>query len=149
MFYIFFSKGAINLHKEGIFNGFLHAGVTGSSRGFFSEGPYLLKLVLLLIAGFIAYSIAKTLKIWMTNNASPLQSRVASAVTKRSEVWGGRGHASTNTSYYVTFEFQDGSRMELEVKAKAYGLIVEGDRGELSYKGSRFRGFVRSRQANL
>lgn len=137
------------MHKEGIFNGFLNSAVASSSRGFFSEGPYLLQLVLLLIAVFVAYTIARALKIWMTNNASPLESRVATAVTKRAEVWGGRGHAGTHTSYFVTFEFQNGSRRELEVKAKAYGLIVEGDRGELSTKGTRFKGFARSGRHNL
>lgn len=35
----------------------------------------------------------------------------------------------THTSYYVTFEFHNGSRRELEVKPKAYAMIVEGDRG--------------------
>ncbi|AIQ41177.1 hypothetical protein R50912_14955 [Paenibacillus sp. FSL R5-0912] len=106
-------------------------------------------MVLLLIAVFVAYTITRALKIWMTNNASPLESRVATAVTKRAEVWGGRGHAGTHTSYYVTFEFQDGNRRELEVKAKAYGLIVEGDRGELTSKGTRFKGFARSSRRNL
>lgn len=137
------------MHNEGFFDGFMNLTVSSSQGGFFSKGPFLLKLVLLLIAVFVAYTIARALKIWMTNNASPLESRVATAVTKRSEVWGGRGHAGTHTSYYVTFEFQNGSRKELEVKAKAYGLIVEGDRGELSSKGTRFKGFVRHSRRNL
>lgn len=122
----------------------MYLAVASTFRGFLSEGPYLLKLVLLLFIGFFIYKVAKLLKTWMTNNTSPLQSRVASAVTKRTEVWGGRGHASTNTSYFVTFEFQNGNRMELEVKTKAYAQIVEGDRGQLNYQGSRYKGFVRS-----
>ncbi|WP_339224622.1 DUF2500 domain-containing protein [Paenibacillus sp. FSL H8-0332] len=104
----------------------------------------MLKLILLLIAGFVAYTIWRGLKTWMTNQTSPLQSRVVTAVAKRSEVWGGRGHMGTHTSYYVTFEFHNGSRRELEVKPRAYAMIVEGDRGELSYQGSRFKGFVRA-----
>ncbi|WNS46895.1 DUF2500 domain-containing protein [Paenibacillus sp. MMS20-IR301] len=122
----------------------MNSAILSSSRGFFFEGPILLKLVLLLITGYIAYTIVKAMKTWMTNNASPLQSRLVTAVTKRIEVWGGRGHAQANTSYYVTFEFHDGTRMELEVKAKAFAQIVEGDRGQLSYQGTRFKGFVRA-----
>ncbi|WP_063830950.1 DUF2500 domain-containing protein [Paenibacillus sp. FSL R7-277] len=104
----------------------------------------MLKLILLLIAGFVTYTIWRGLKTWMTNQTSPLQSRVVTAVAKRTEVWGGRGHMGTHTSYYVTFEFHNGSRRELEVKPRAYSMIVEGDRGELSYQGSRFKGFVRA-----
>ncbi|MBW4083991.1 DUF2500 domain-containing protein [Paenibacillus sp. S150] len=45
--------------------------------------------------------------------------------------------------FYVTFEFQDGSRAELMVPDREFGLIVEGDKGRLSYQGTRFKGFVR------
>ncbi|OMF99508.1 hypothetical protein BK147_07705 [Paenibacillus sp. FSL R7-0337] len=122
----------------------MYPAAASSQSGFFTEGPFLLKLILLLIAGFVAYTIWRGLKTWMTNQTSPLQSRVVTAVAKRTEVWGGRGHMGTHTSYYVTFEFHNGSRRELEVKPKAYAMIVEGDRGELSYQGSRFKGFVRA-----
>ncbi|MCE3200549.1 DUF2500 family protein [Paenibacillus sonchi] len=33
--------------------------------------------------------------------------------------------------------------MELMVPDKEFGLIVEGDQGQLSYQGTRFKGFVR------
>lgn len=132
------------MHKPGFFNENMNLGSASASLSFLTEGPYLLKLVLLLIIGFIVYTSAKALKIWISNNASSLQSKGAAAVTKRSEVWGGGGYSRTSTSYYVTFEDQAGSRMEFEVKAKAYGMIVEGDWGRLSYQGTRFKGFVRS-----
>lgn len=134
------------MHHAGLFNG-LYPAASSSQSGFFTEGPFLLKLILLLIAGFVAYTIWRGLKTWMTNQTSPLQSKVVTAVAKRTEVWGGRGHMGTHTSYYVTFEFYNGSRREFEVKPKAYAMIVEGDRGELSYQGSRFKGFVRSDSA--
>ncbi|MEK3714711.1 DUF2500 domain-containing protein [Paenibacillus sp. FSL R7-0333] len=131
------------MHNAGVFNG-LYPAAASSRSGFFTEGPFLLKLILLLIAGFVAYTIWRGLKTWTTNQTSPLQSRVVTAVAKRTEVWGGRGYMGTHTSYYVTFEFHNGSRRELEVKPRAYAMIVEGDRGELSYQGSRFKGFVRA-----
>ncbi|WP_340023103.1 DUF2500 domain-containing protein [Paenibacillus sp. FSL K6-1096] len=108
------------------------------------NATFVLQLILVLIACFVAYTIVMQIKIWITNYTSPVESRLATAVTKRTEVWGGRGYlAGTHTSYYVTFEFRDGSRRELQVKPKAHALIVEGDTGELSYQGSRFRGFAR------
>ncbi|MFD1775121.1 DUF2500 domain-containing protein [Paenibacillus rhizophilus] len=45
---------------------------------------------------------------------------------------------------YVTYEFQNGARIELEVPDNMYGLVVEGDRGELTYQGTRFKGFNRA-----
>ena len=53
------------------------------------------------------------------------------------------GHTSTSTTYYVTFEVCSGDRMELRLQGHEYGLIVEGDRGELTFQGTRFLGFTR------
>lgn len=103
--------------------------------------PLFFKLMFLLVIGIFIFVIIKSIGIWSSNNASPLVSAYASAVTKRTEVWGGSGDSGAHTSYYVTFEFQDGRRVELQVPNKAFGLIVEGDRGELVYQGTRFKGF--------
>ena len=49
----------------------------------------------------------------------------------------------SSTSYYVTFELENGGRMELSVKGSEYGMLVEGDTGALSYQGTRYLGFER------
>lgn len=132
------------MHDTGLNNGLLYPAVSSARSGGGLNGTFVLQLILVLIACFVAYTIVMMVKTWITNYTSPVESRLATAVTKRTEVWGGRGYlAGTHTSYYVTFEFRDGSRRELEVKPKAHALIVEGDMGELSYQGSRFRGFAR------
>lgn len=51
-------------------------------------------------------------------------------------------HTST-TSYYATFQVQSGDRMELSVPSTEYGLLVEGDEGDLTFQGSRFLRFDR------
>ena len=53
------------------------------------------------------------------------------------------GH-HTYTYYYVTFEVDSGDRMELGVEDAEYGLLVEGDRGRLTFQGTRFLGFERT-----
>ncbi|QUL57437.1 DUF2500 domain-containing protein [Paenibacillus tritici] len=131
------------MHNDGVFSGFLHPAAVSAQGGGASAFPFILKLVLLLIAGYVTYTIVMMIKTWITNYTSPVQSRVVSVVAKRTEVWGGRGYMGTHTSYYVTFEFQGGQRRELQVKPKAYATMVEGDRGNLSYQGSRFTGFER------
>jgi hypothetical protein len=51
---------------------------------------------------------------------------------------------STSSSYYVTFEVASGDRMELLVPTNEYGYLIEGDRGELTFQGTRYLGFART-----
>ena len=50
----------------------------------------------------------------------------------------------TFTTYYVTFQVESGDRMELAVDGEDYGMLVEGDRGRLSFQGTRYLGFERN-----
>ena len=52
-------------------------------------------------------------------------------------------HTSTSTSYYATFQVESGDRMEFLINGREYGLLVEGDRGRLSFQGTRYLGFER------
>ena len=45
--------------------------------------------------------------------------------------------------YFVTFEVASGDRMELAMSGREYGLLVEGDRGQLTFQGSRYLSFDR------
>ena len=53
------------------------------------------------------------------------------------------GHTSSSTTYYVTFQVASGDRMELCVGGPEYGMLVEGDFGDLSFQGTRYLGFQR------
>ena len=56
---------------------------------------------------------------------------------------GGVGHTTTSTTYYVTFQVESGDRMELNLSGQEYGLLAEGDRGKLTFQGTRYLGFER------
>jgi Protein of unknown function (DUF2500). len=101
-------------------------------------------LVIVLVVGGFLYVIGKGLTTWTSNNAADLMQRPCRVVDKRTEVWGGSGDSSANTSYYITFEFEDHTRIELQVRANQYGLIAVGDMGELMYQGTRFKEFNRA-----
>jgi Protein of unknown function (DUF2500) len=96
-------------------------------------------------------SIVKGLAEWASNNRQPVRSDGARVVVKRTEV-GGHTHANrrghTWTSYFCTFELDDGSRHEFCVSGPEYGLLAEGDEGTLAFQGTRYRGF-RRRAAGL
>jgi hypothetical protein len=68
----------------------------------------------------------------------------AKVVTKRTSVHGG-GETNAHNSYFVTFEFDSGDRLELQVKGQEYGQLVEGDNGELQFQGTRYLGYTRYR----
>ncbi|WKL05192.1 DUF2500 domain-containing protein [Paenibacillus amylolyticus] len=57
-----------------------------------------------------------------------------------------KGDSSATTRYYVTFEFDNGERTELIVGGNHYGMMVENDRGMLTYQGTRFKHFERDVQ---
>ena len=49
--------------------------------------------------------------------------------------------SSTYTRHFVTFELENGGRVELGVKDSEYGMLAEGDQGLLTYQGTRYIGF--------
>ena len=51
------------------------------------------------------------------------------------------GIRSTGTRYFAAFAPEGQPEVELEVSAKAYEQLKEGDCGTLRFKGSRFLGF--------
>lgn len=76
------------------------------------------------------------------DNVAPEVSAAAAVVDKRLETSGG-GERMITQSHYVAFEQADGTRFELEVPPGEYGLLVVGDRGTVTMKGSRYLGFAR------
>ena len=115
----------------------------------------LFSIIFFCILGLIIYNIAKNISTWNQNNHSEKLTVPAKIVAKRTQVSQhqqpnagdpSRAHGFTvisSTSYYVTFELENGGRMELSVKGSEYGMLVEGDTGVLSYQGTRYLGFER------
>lgn len=107
--------------------------------------------VFLLMVCMILVMIFKMLKEWNENNHSPRLTVYAKIVAKRASVShhhhteaNGVGHTTSSTTYYVTFEVESGDRMELHVSGREYGMLAEGDRGNLSFQGTRYLGFERA-----
>lgn len=103
-------------------------------------------IFLIVIIGFIVTAVGG-ISTWNTNNNTPLLTVPAKVVTKRSHTRhrhnSNTHHASHSTSYYVTFEFESGDRLELHVASTEYGYLVEGDTGKLSFQGTRYKSFER------
>ena len=85
---------------------------------------------------------------WHKNNNSPRLTVQATVVSKRMEVTrhhDANSHMShSSTWYYATFQVESGDRMELSIPDRDYGYLVEGDRGSLTFQGTRFLSFNRA-----
>ncbi|PZD97339.1 hypothetical protein DNH61_03025 [Paenibacillus sambharensis] len=54
-----------------------------------------------------------------------------------------RGVRGRREKHYITFEFRDRTRKELRVDANQFGEVIEGDKGSLTYQGTRYKAFIR------
>lgn len=124
-------------------------GMSGFNTSFnIMSGLFVVMFVLVL--GVFVVTIIKGIGQWNKNNHSPRLTVPATVVSKRTDVThhrhGGANdhmHHHTSTWYYVTFQVDSGDRMEFSVTGQDYGMLIEGDRGNLSFQGTRYQGFER------
>ena len=118
----------------------------GGDPGFdvtFSIMQVIMLLVFVLVLGSIIVTLIRGVGEWNKNNQSPKLTVPATVVAKRSDVHRGIETMHTFTSYYVTFQVESGDRMEFEVSDMEYGMLAEGDRGMLTFQGTRYLNFRR------
>ena len=132
-------------------------GSFGISGIMFSVIPVIVVLGFILVFGLIIFRVVQGAKTWKKNNDSPVLTVSAKVVTKRSDVnYHHHNNNMTNnmpnntmdmgyssTDYYVTFEVPSGDRMEFHVPDVEYGMVTEGDHGNLTFQGTRFLSFER------
>jgi len=127
--------------------------------GFFGMGFGFLGviyiIIFLLVIGFFIFIFARIIGQKQQNDRSPRLTVSATVVSKRGDVTvhhhdhDGMHHHTSSTTYYATFLGENvprhGDRMELPVPATEYGLLIEGDEGDLTFQGTRFLSFDRRR----
>ena len=112
--------------------------------------------VFVVVIGTFIIVTVKGISTWNKNNNSPRLTVAAEVVSKRinvahhrhanaGDVTGAHGyHTTSSTWYYVTFQVESGDRIELSVSGSEYGMLADGDRGKLSFQGTRYLSFERS-----
>ncbi|MGG3914196.1 DUF2500 domain-containing protein [Rossellomorea vietnamensis] len=115
----------------------------GGGDFMFQAVPIFIGIIFVIVISFILFSAVKGVTQWSQNNQSPTLNVWAKVLGKRTAVKGG-GESRAYSHYYITFEVESGDRMELKVKDMDYGMLVEGDEGELTFQGTRYLGFERS-----
>lgn len=111
--------------------------------------PLMFGAVFLLIVGVMILALVRSASEWSSNNSSPVLSVDVRVVSKRTNITRHMSQADSShmtrnsTVYYATFQVESGDRMELRMSGREYGLLAEGDRGKLTFQGTRYRGFER------
>ena len=105
--------------------------------------PFLMFSVVFIVI------LVKIIGQWHNNNQSPRLTVPAVVVAKRGHTThhhdaGNIHNSHSSTTYYITFQFESGDRLELHVPSSQFGYLVEGDRGNLTFQGTRFLGFERT-----
>lgn len=115
----------------------------------------LFPIMFILIFIIIVFTFVKGIATWFKNNNSPRLTVSARIVAKRQntthnnqpnagDISGAHGfHTISSTSYYVTFQVDSGDRMELSVSGSEYSVLAEGDKGQLTFQGTRYLTFDR------
>lgn len=111
-------------------------------------------IIFLLFFAMFAYvfisTIVRQAKQERKNDNPPRLTVDATVVAKRGNTTrhhhhgaNGHHHHTYNNTYYATFQFESGDRIELQMAGHEFGLIIEGDKGKLTFQGTRFLGFER------
>ena len=118
----------------------------GGDPGFgvtFSIMQIVVPVMFVLVFGIIIVTMVRGVGEWNKNNQSPKLTVPVTVVAKRSDVHRGIETMHTFTSYYVTFQVESGDRREFEISDTEYGMLAEGDSGELTFQGTRYLNFRR------
>lgn len=118
---------------------------------FFFESvfPVIFMIVFIVILCSAIVTIFKGIGQWNKNNHSPRLTVPATVIAKRSHTSHSHSHNNSNihhssTIYYVTFQFESGDRSEFVVSGHEYGMLAEGDLGNLTFQGTRYLSFTRT-----
>jgi hypothetical protein len=116
----------------------------------FTIVPIIITIVFVSVFGLIIFTIIKGISTWNKNNAQPKLTVLAKLVSKRADMSthmhndnDNFSHSNTSTTYFVTFEVASGDRLEFDVTGNEYGLLIEQDKGDLTFQGTRYLGFKR------
>ena len=123
----------------------------GIGDAMFSIVPVIVIIGFVVVIGLIVARSIQGAKQWKRNNDSPVLTVAATMVTKRMNVshhhhstgTDNIHHSTSSTTYYATFQVESGDRMEFVVRDTEYGLLVENDKGQLTFQGTRYLGFER------
>ena len=104
-----------------------------------------MQIFVILWFALFFFFIIKGISQFIKNENSPVLTVHATVVDMRRKTHHhhhNHGHHHSH-SYHVTFELENGERTELRMLWHNYRELDIGDRGMLTYQGTRYKGFER------
>ena len=119
---------------------------------YFNESPIFFPLLSFIIMAIIVFGVIffTMIKQWNKNRYSPKLVVNAKVVEKRIKIskflnQGGEIPRDEEfESCYVIFQLDNGEQIELWVKRSIYLKLSKGDRGKLSFQGTKYLGFEKN-----
>jgi len=102
---------------------------------FFDPFSLTFSIFPLIVMVLFVVILVRGLREWSRNNASPRLSVPATVVARRQAHHHNGSTHTSSTSYYATFQFESGDRLELRLPWRDAGMIAEGDRGYAALPG--------------
>jgi len=109
----------------------------------FSIFPIMFLIVFTMVIGIFISTFVRAAKQHRKDDASPRLTIEAEVIAKRPYFRRANDHG--RTTYYATFQVESGDRFELMVPDNEYGMLIEGDKGRLTFQGTRYLSFERTR----
>jgi hypothetical protein len=100
----------------------------------------LLPLAIVIFGG---YGMSKQLSKTSRANSAPLERLPALVADARTKISGGNENRAVKTRYFVTLQFPDGSRRDLDAFSNVVGKITRGNMGIAYIKGEFLMAFGR------
>lgn len=99
-------------------------------------------IVIFSMISAMIFNLLKNLQEIKCDNKVDIKKENVIIVNKRQSICAEEDN-STDNSYYMTFEDEEGERMEFSVSTKEHRYLVEGDIGILYYQGTEYLSFER------
>ncbi len=112
----------------------------------------LFVILFLAVSGSIVAIIVTSIVRKKRNDRADITTVDASVLEKHTtvqrhpvagDVTGAHGYTRF-TSFHVTFQTAGNAQMTFDIEQTAYDALAEGDRGQLTYQGTRYVSFVHS-----
>lgn len=100
-------------------------------------------LTFAFVCGMMIFMVVRSFSAKKKNDSEPKLTIPALVVSKRTDIYRRRSTVGGSTVYFATFEAESGDRFELHLTGREFGLLCEGDRGRLTFRGREFIGFTR------
>ncbi len=103
---------------------------------------FMFTIIPIIVIGGFVFIIGSLIVRAVSNSQKPLLTRRARIIGRRQRHSHGANHHH-HTAYFITFEFEDGSREEFSLRGDQYATLAEGDIGTLQSQGTWYKGFER------